>query len=285
MSTDQQSPQPANDPRITADALVDLRLNHPLAKQQRLLCPHDQLFWTEAGRDLAQMALAVDPVYASFNIARYRWFTERLLRAADDVPQIIILGAGFDTRAMTLPQLAQRKLQVFEIDFPDKIAAKLEILARHDIRPPLGLNHIGADLGDALLRTKLTTAGYRRDLPTVVLMEGVHFFLPEATAGAVMDPRMLALAPGSSLVFDLWTSPRQVAMNAKVEAKLGRPLFGRSPLGDSMAAVALQAQDLGYGDIQVLSLERLCAAYGIAADRDALPESWLILEAKVPVAK
>jgi methyltransferase (TIGR00027 family) len=271
-----------SDPRITADALIELRLHHPLAKKQHLLCPHDQLFWTPAGRDLFQMAIQVDPVYAPFNIARYRWFTERMQRAAREVSQILLLGAGFDSRAMALPELASGKLQVFEVDFPDKLAAKLEIFARNNVPLPAGLHHVGADLGDLLLRAKLATAGYRRDLPTVVLMEGVHFFLPSVVAGAVLDQRTLGLAPGSSLVFDLWSPARQAALNAKVEQHLGRKLFGENPLGTTMEEVALQAQEQGYGDIEVLALDRLCTAYGIPADPDPVPRSWFILEASVP---
>jgi methyltransferase (TIGR00027 family) len=271
-----------SDPRVTADALIELRLHHPLAKQQHLLCPHDQLFWTPEGRKLFEMAVMVDPPCVPFNIARYRWFTERLQRAAGEVSQILILGAGFDSRAMALPQVATGQLQVFEVDFPDKLAAKLEIFARNGIQLPIGLHHVGADLGDLLLRAKLATAGYRRDVPTVVLMEGVHFFLPTAVAGAVLDPRTLGLVPGSSLIFDLWTPTRQAALNAKVEAHLGRKLFGASPLGETMDAVALHAQEQGYGDIEVIALDRLSVAYGIPTERDPLPQSWFILEARVP---
>lgn len=275
------------DPRVTADGLVDLRLNHPLAKRQNLLCPHDHLFWSEAGRELAAMAQQLDPVYAPFNIARYRWFTERLLRAAQEAPQILILGAGFDSRAMALPQQAGGAVQIFEVDFADKIAAKLEIFARNKVPIPPYLHHIGADLGDPQLHAKLSAAGFRHELPTVVLMEGVYFFLPRDAAAALLDPRTLGLAAGSSLVFDLWTQARQDSLNAQVAARLGRKLFGDSPIAagpdsDNMDAVAQYMQVCGYGDIEVLSLERLCTAYGIAAERDPLPQSWLVVEARLP---
>ena len=55
------------------------------------------------------------------------------------------------------------------MDFPDKLAAKREIFARNGIPLPAGLHHVGADLGDLLLRAKLAAAGYRRDEPTVVI--------------------------------------------------------------------------------------------------------------------
>ncbi|HVI89861.1 MAG TPA: class I SAM-dependent methyltransferase [Dongiaceae bacterium] len=281
--------QAGRDPRVTADGLVDLRLNHPLAKGQNLLCPHDRLFWNEAGRELAAMAQQLDPVYAPFNIARYRWFTERLLRAARDMPQILILGAGFDSRAMALPQQASGALAVFEVDFADKIAAKLDIFARNKVPVPPYLHHIGADLGDPLLRAKLAAAGFRHDLPTVVLMDGVYFFLSRNTAEALLDPETLGLAAGSSLVFDVWTRARQDSLNATVETRLGRKLFGESPIGpddgsDSMDTIAQYLQARAYGDIQVLSLERLCTAYGLAAEPDPLPRSWLVVEARLPQA-
>ncbi len=215
------------------------------------------------------------------NIVLYKWFTERLQRAAGEVPQILMLGAGFDSRAVTLPQLATGALQLFEVDFPEKINAKLDVFARHRVHLPPGLHHVGADLGDPLLKAKLMTAGYRRDLPTVVLMEGTYFFLPRRTAEALIDPRGLALAPGSSLVLDVWTRSRQAALNAKVAPRLGRDLFGDSPLGDSMEEVALYAQEHGYDDIEVMALDRLCQRYGVAADPDPQPQSWLILEARL----
>ncbi|HVJ42061.1 MAG TPA: SAM-dependent methyltransferase [Dongiaceae bacterium] len=287
--TEQGSAEPGKaaverDPRITADGLIDLRLHHPLTKGQNLLCPYDHLFWNEAGRDLATLAQAVDPSYAAFNIARYRWFTERLHRAAKEVPQILILGAGFDSRAMALPPLREGMPDIYEVDFPDKIAAKLDVFARHQVPLPPHLHHVGADLADPLLRAKLSAAGYRRELPTVVLMEGVFFFLARAAAAALLEPRVLGLAPGSRMVFDVWTQRRQDDLNEKVEARLGRRLFGESPMGDSMEEIALYAESHGYGDIEVISLDRLCAAYGIPAERDPLPQSWLIVEAGLPQA-
>lgn len=270
-----------SDMLISAEALIDLRLHHPLAKQQHLLYPHDQLFWTEAGRDQAAMLMEIDPVFAPFTIARYKWFTERLQRAAEQVKQILILGAGFDSRVMSLPQLGQGDLQVFEVDFPSVIEAKLDMFARHRVPVSRGLHHVGADLGDALLKAKLAATGYRRDVPTVVLLEGTHFLLPRTTAEALLDPRGLGLVAGSSLVMDFWTASRQAALNGRIEPRLGRKMFGDGPLGDSMENAALYVEDHGYGDIEVISLDRLCTRYGIAAERDSPSQSWLILEAQV----
>jgi methyltransferase (TIGR00027 family) len=270
-----------SDKVIGASALIDLRLHHPLAKHQHVCGHHDQFFWVQAGSEWAAMLVDADPLYAPFVIARHRWFAERLQRAADQAKQILVLGAGFDGRPMSLVQLGLGQLQVFEVDCPDVIETKLDILARHRVVMPLGLHHVAAELDDALLKAKLAAAGYRRDLPTVVLMEGKHFLLPRPTAELLLDPRSLGLAAGSSVVMDFWTAPRQEAMNAKIEPRLGHQLFGENPLGDSMESAALYLQDRGYGDIELISLDRLCARYGIAAERDPLLQSWLILEAQV----
>ncbi len=48
-----------------------------------------------------------------------------------------------------------------------------------------------------------------------------------------------------------------------------------------MEEVALYAQEHGYDDIEVMALDRLCQRYGVAADPDPQPQSWLILEARL----
>src|SRR5437899_1672592 len=88
--------------QVTADGLIDLRLHSDLAKRLKLQCPYDHLFWTAEGADLARMAGALDPIYAPYNIARYKWFTDRMVQAAADFPQILILGSGYDTRSLIL---------------------------------------------------------------------------------------------------------------------------------------------------------------------------------------
>ena len=134
--------------QVTADALTSLRTTSPLAVELGLDCPYDSLFANAAGKQLAAMALSVDPVYEQYNIVRYKWFTEQLADAAGRFDQILLLGAGFDTRALTLPALTAAACGIFEVDFPDMLAHKQTVLAAAGIEIPGQLHFVPADLAD-----------------------------------------------------------------------------------------------------------------------------------------
>lgn len=110
--------------QVTADALTSLRTSSPLAAALGLDCPYDHLFANDAGKQLAAMALSLDPVYEQYNVVRYKWFTEQLDGAAGQFDQILLLGAGFDTRALTRPGLERWKLYRFRIGFPQHAGAE-----------------------------------------------------------------------------------------------------------------------------------------------------------------
>lgn len=270
------------DVHVTADGLVDLRLHSDLAKRLGLHCPYDHLFWTPEGRDLAAMAMGLDPVYAQYNLARYKWFSGQMAKAAGCLDQIVILGVGFDTRSLTLPRVATGKVQVFEVDFPDKLAQKEEILRRAEVPLPPALHFIGVDLRDPSLPDRLQSAGYRPGRPSAFFLEGVHFFLPGETADAILDPLYVKRAPGSLLFLDFWTASRQAALNDKVKQKTGRALFGESPLGETATQAEAYCHEKGYGHVRITSLRQIAESFRIADIVDPLGESWHVLEAVWP---
>jgi methyltransferase (TIGR00027 family) len=95
--------------------------------------------------------------------------------------QVVILGAGFDTRAYRLSALALA--HVFELDHPATQRAKREVIDRlrlsrdHVVHAPINFEH--DDLYDVL-----TSAGIDPDSPTVFVWEGVTNYL---SARAVDD--------------------------------------------------------------------------------------------------
>lgn len=101
--------------------------------------------------------------------------------------QIVIFGAGFDTRSIRY----QRKgLRFFEIDLPDTIEAKRVVQERYrdDVNPEVRLpSRVGFDLNDcantSLLELLQREHGFRRDLPTMFISEAVMFYVtPKAIA-------------------------------------------------------------------------------------------------------
>jgi methyltransferase (TIGR00027 family) len=116
---------------------------------------------------------------------------------ARGVRQLVILGAGYDSRAHRLEPLA--KLPVFEVDRADTQAekrARIAVLpgARKDVR------YVAVDFQKQDLATQLADAGWRADHTSLFLWEGVTNYLDAKAVATVLD--MVGLTEkGSAIVF------------------------------------------------------------------------------------
>ncbi len=112
--------------------------------------------------------------------------------------QVIILGAGYDTRNLRLPFL--RHLPVIEIDHPDTSRQKLDILTRQLGRLPANTRYLVTDLDRGNLENFLRQHDIDPGLPTAIIWEGVTNYLQEEAIDAVLD---LAgrMAKGSAIIF------------------------------------------------------------------------------------
>jgi methyltransferase (TIGR00027 family) len=271
----------AGNVRITADALVHLRMKSPLAHRLSIDSPYDRLFLTAAGGDLAKMALSIDPVYEQFNLVRYAWFTHRMSRYAAHYSQIVALGAGYDTRSLALPGLREGRCRVFELDYPDLLAGKRRVLSDNGIALPEGLRYVPCDLNEDDAGARLAAAGFDAATPAAVVMEGVFFFLRGERAAVLLEPASLGLASGSILTFDAWTATRAQRLNDKVARKTGRRLFGDAPLGDSAQEVSAALRHKGYGSVKVTPLDEIARQYDADAIADPMQNSWLVVDARL----
>ena len=114
-------------------------------------------------------------------VARTRWIDDVIAQALEpDVEQLVILGAGFDSRAYRVPRL--REIDVFEVDHPDTQAAKRAVLGRLFPAQPGHVRFVPVDFTRDDLPSVLGSAGYRESSRTFILWEGVTNYL---TAGAV----------------------------------------------------------------------------------------------------
>ncbi len=130
---------------------------------------------------------------------------------------VVIVGAGYDTRAWRLPALARRR--VIELDHPATQADKRRRLP--DAEGALAtLTLHPADLSHDDLDAVLDAAGHDPSAPTVWLWEAVVPYLPEAAVDATLRVLAARSAPGSAL---LVTSVRPALIDPPV---LGRALGG-----------------------------------------------------------
>jgi methyltransferase (TIGR00027 family) len=110
--------------------------------------------------------------------------------------QLVILGAGFDSRAYRLPALSS--ITVFEVDHPDTQTTKREALARALSALPPHVRFVGTDFNQRDLEAAMLAAGYRESARTFFLWEGVTNYLTEAAVDTTL--RWCSRASSGSLL-------------------------------------------------------------------------------------
>jgi methyltransferase (TIGR00027 family) len=121
------------------------------------------------------------------------------------ITQFVILGAGFDTRALRLkgtPKYAP--VRSFEIDTPPTLAFKRERLAKAGI-DSTGVTFVPANFETDDWLTRLINAGFNPGQPALFIWEGV---VPYMDREAVKDTlqKIASTAKGSLVAFDYFTS-------------------------------------------------------------------------------
>ncbi|HVP22042.1 MAG TPA: SAM-dependent methyltransferase [Anaerolineaceae bacterium] len=115
--------------------------------------------------------------------------------------QIVLLGAGFDTRALRFASRNQGT-KIFELDAPTTQQAKLEVLRRKKISLPSELVFVPINFDREEISTALTKAGYQVGQRTLFLCEGVTMYLTAQVVDKTLDYIRSSSAPGSRVVFD-----------------------------------------------------------------------------------
>jgi methyltransferase (TIGR00027 family) len=136
-----------------------------------------------------------------FAIARTRCFDDALLsEAASGIQQVVILGAGYDSRALRFAH-ELKGVRVFEVDHPGTQARKMGILLRSITEIPKNVHYVPVDFNHDALEAELVKKGFSRSRRTLFLWEGVSYYLPKPVVAGIL--RIAAsCAPGSSIVFD-----------------------------------------------------------------------------------
>jgi methyltransferase (TIGR00027 family) len=128
---------------------------------------------------------------------------ERALRAG--TPQIVFLGAGYDTRALRF-SAALGETRVFEADVPTTQARKQALLRANGTAVPEQVRFVAVNFKTDDLFGCLAAAGYDSSRAALFIWEGVTYYLPQEvvdrTVAAVRDHA----AAGGALALDYMTS-------------------------------------------------------------------------------
>src|SRR3954470_16337958 len=127
-------------------------------------------------------------------VVRTRLIDDLLTAAlAGGVRQVVLLGAGYDSRALRLAGM--RSATVFEVDHPATQALKRRLAGDHE-----HVRFVPADLMRADLTVVRREAGLRRER-TAVVWEGVTNYLDARSVDATFTALVAATAPGSRIIF------------------------------------------------------------------------------------
>jgi methyltransferase (TIGR00027 family) len=135
-------------------------------------------------------------------LVRTRFVDEQFQRAMEEgADQVVILGAGFDTRAYRFADVLRDK-PVFEVDYRSTQELKKRRLASALETVPSFVHFTEIDFKVDSLKDVLARAGYRADKKTFFIWEGVSFYLSENAVRATLGTIASYSAPGSTLVMD-----------------------------------------------------------------------------------
>jgi methyltransferase (TIGR00027 family) len=138
--------------------------------------------------------------FVDFQGVRTRYFdTYFEAAAAAGVRQIVLLAAGLDSRAYRLPW--PDGTVVFEIDQPQVLEFKREVLARHGDAPTAERREVAVDLRDDWPRA-LRDNGFDASKPSAFIAEGLLIYLPATAQHQLFAGIDSLAAPGSHLAVE-----------------------------------------------------------------------------------
>jgi methyltransferase (TIGR00027 family) len=202
--------------------------------------------WAEqiAGADGHDIAKRLDQRFPPMELwlALRVAYLDRLVGAAVDqlsIRQVVILGAGYDTRAARLPRAG---VTFFEVDHPATQAAKRERLAKLDNYPVDAARYVTCNFEREDPIERLVANGFDARDPALVIWEGVVPYLTEGAVRATASRLASGLDPRSLVAFDF----------------VGKKLAGGQNLSEKDQATREYVGELGepirYGSDDILPL-------------------------------
>lgn len=115
--------------------------------------------------------------------------------------QIVLLGAGLDTRAYRLENLQTNKNTIFEIDFFPIIKYKETILK--DEEPLCDLVRVSVDLSSPNWDSSLIKNGFSNKIPTFWVLEGLVYYLEKQVVVSLLQTAARMSTKTSRLFVDI----------------------------------------------------------------------------------
>ncbi len=127
------------------------------------------------------------PGLHEYMIARTVYFDAVFAEALNKkTPQIVLLGAGYDTRAYRFAAL-NSATKIIELDIAPTQASKRKLLKKAKIAIPEPITLIPINFNKESLKDVLEKAGYDNQKKTLFLWEGVSYYLEAESVAATLE--------------------------------------------------------------------------------------------------
>ena len=157
------------------------------------------------------------PGLSSSIIARVRYFDDYVMKYIEDgVEQLLILGAGYDTRAYRIKEL--KDIKVFEVDHPSTQSFKIKKIRDIFGTIPYNVSYVSLDFEFEELGQKLFENGYESSKKTLLIMEGLIMYIPKGAVQKIFSFFTINSGTDSSIIFDYY--PESV-VNGSCKQEIG----------------------------------------------------------------
>jgi len=219
------------------DAMAEAMLPGPLASALRALSR------TGVGRQVLSPALVRASLGMVDHLALRCALIDALLAAAldpglaQDIEQVVIVGAGLDSRAHRLDAL--RRAHVYEVDHPSSQAQKRTRTAGLPIEAG-ALSYVAVDLSVAALGPALRDEGFDAAARSVFVIEGVVPYLRREATRELVRQLGNVCAPGSQVMVSYVPEGTRWLAHTRWLIDASLKLIGE-PLGDLLSPEELHA--------------------------------------------
>lgn len=205
-------------------------------------------------------------------------------RLAEGIRQVVILGAGYDARALRIPGMEEAR--VFEVDQPATQAIKrdrLESALGHLL--PKNLTLVPVDFNKQSLGKQLGKAGYDPHQQTLFIWQGVVYYITPQAVDATLKFIAERSAPGSAVIFD-YSPPAYLSDTTRGEIKRMRAMQNftgeRLAFGIPFDQIETFLTERGFTDIHNYTADDFKRLYfhGKNAERNISP-GYAIVDARV----
>ena len=211
------------------------------------------------------------PGTMEYIVARTRCIDDYLQAYLDSgIEQLVILGAGLDSRAYRFKQLIGH-VNMFEVDHPATQLEKRRILARIFGEVPEFVSFVPLDFNEETLE-KLYDFGYYKQRRTLYIWEGVTFYLAAEAVDTTLRFVVENSGQASSIIFDYVYSSALTATHKRGEItrmqRYGRITGERLTFGIEQGKVVDFLCQRGYHQIKEITSQDLKKAYFTGTKRE-----------------